>query len=183
MTTDYELLVNDVLLLQSVVFKMMATCSAVSTEGDFEKRLNENIFEVQREDTELKQWCTELFDVEVPNELEMLEVQHSGRRNEREYIVIWLWCKSQKSSRQLCELARADQLLKRLDILMTYIWSKDTKTLNNLLLALRQDTLLLRFFKTLNLETTQFQRAVGKYTIKLLLLSPHNSEICLKFVN
>src|SRR6218665_2534308 len=140
---------------------MMARCSGVSTEADFFKRLNEKIFEAGADFGELDSYIR-LFGVAIPKELEVLEVQPVGRKRGKEDIVVWLWCKSHKSSRQLCKLAESDKLLKLLDILITFIWWKGTQRLYDLLRSFRYDTLPLQFLKTLRLKTLQFHRTIGK---------------------
>ncbi len=105
-----QLLANNVLLWYSVVFKTTAICAGVSINAEFIKRLNEQIPKTDREYFKLRP-CTGLFEVGIPNELEMLEVQPLGRRKGKTHIVIRLWCKSQKSSRRLCKLADSDRLI------------------------------------------------------------------------
>lgn len=148
------------LYCSSVVFKTMATCARVS-DGEFTKRLNELISKNELEVSEVGL----LFNVNIPKELEMLAAQQLGVRKGKENIVIWLWCKSPRSSRQFCELKKSDKLLKRLDALITWILSESTHNLLQLLASLRHDTRVPQFLKTLSLDTMQFDREVGKYTI------------------
>ena len=138
----------------------MARCFGVSTEAGFFKRLNEKTFDTGMDFGELEPYI-QLFGVAIPKELEMLEVQPLEKRRGREDIVIWLWCKSQKSLRQLCKLAESDRLIKLVDILMAFIWSKGTEQLHDLLQRFSCGKLPLQFLNTLTLKTTQFQRAVG----------------------
>lgn len=140
----------------------MATSAGVSTDAEFIKQLNEKISETFMEYSELAKYI-ESFDIEIPKELEMLEVQPLERRRGKEHIVIWLWCKSQKSLRQICKLAKSDELIKLVDILMTFLWLRGAENLRNLLHSFRCDTLPLQILKTLRLEPKQFHRTVGKY--------------------
>src|SRR6218665_1479905 len=130
----------------------MACCSGVSTDADFFERLNEKIYETDREYGELQPYI-QSFGVEIPKELEMLDVQPLGRKRGKEHIVVWLWCKSHKSSRQLCKLAESDHLLKLLDILITFILTKGTQRVYDLLRSFSRDTLPLQFLETLRLKT------------------------------
>ena len=139
----------------------MATCDGVSINAEFINQLNEKVPETDREYGELEPY-TKSFKIAIPEELEMLEVQPLRRRKGKTYIVIWLWCKARKSSRQLRKLAESDRLIQLLDILMTFIWSKSTEHLQDLIQIWPYDTYTLQFLKTLNLKTVEFQRAVGK---------------------
>ena len=143
----------------------MATCVGVSTDSEFISQLNEKIPETEREYLQLASYTRMLFGVSIPKELEMLEVQHLGTRKGKTYIVIWLWCKAQKLSRQLCKWAESDRLIKLLDILMIFVWSRSTEHVQGLLRGRPSDTYAaytLQFLKTLSLKTMQYQRAVGK---------------------
>lgn len=148
----------------------MASSSGVSTNAEFVKRLNKKIPLTFIESRSQDQ-CIGSFYVEMPNELEMLDVQLLGTRNGQENIAIWLWCKSQTSLHQLRDLAESYRLMKLLDILMTLVWSKCTEENSyltedpfNLIPRFITfcDKQSLQFLKTLSLETIQFQRTVGK---------------------
>lgn len=143
-----------IFLWWSVVFKTLATCSGVSTDAEFITRLNEKISETTKQYTELEK-SVEPFDVKIPKELEILEVQPLGRIRGEERIVIWLWCKSKKSLRQFCKLAKSDQLLRMLNTLMAFVFLKGTE-------HRIRSTLSLQFLKKLSLGTMQFQSTFGK---------------------
>lgn len=136
---------------------MNAIAVGILTDGDLTKCLNESISKIQGENNALRR-CKEVFDVEIPKELEILDDQYLGRRKGKECCVIWLWCKSQKSLCKLCKLTESDQLFKRLDILM-----EDTEYRSKVLESLSKTTFVLKFLKTRRLDTMQFQRKVGKH--------------------
>src|SRR6218665_845661 len=131
-----------------VVLKTMASCSGVSTDAEFFKLLNEKISETDRDYVE-KGLYIRVCDIQIQQELQMLEAQPLGRRRGKEHIAIWLWCKSNKTSCQVWKLAESDHLLKLIDILMAFFWSKSTQRVNDLFKSF-PDTYSLQFLKTLS---------------------------------
>lgn len=144
-----------------MVLKAKIIHSSVPTSAEFIKRVNEKIAELNADYSEHLNKLLELDKLEA---LEVLKVKQLGRIKENESSMIYLLFKSQKSLRKLQKLyiMESVKLLKRFDILINCLNSKDTGSLRQLSWSFHCKKESPEFLKGLTIDTIQFQKEVGK---------------------
>lgn len=150
-----------------MVVKAKIIHARVSNSEEFFRRINEKIIQLNADHSEN---FNDLMVQDKQETLEMFKIKPRpiGRRKGNESIVIYLWCKSQRSLFKLRELLETDKLFRRFDVLISCLNSKKKESLYELLNSVHYKVESPQFLKRVTIDAMEFQKEVGKRNCKYL---------------